>query len=259
MQKAKKSAILNVDKLESAATVAEEVTVTSLEPVASSVDLAEKAPNVPSGNVFVRLWRKFMVFWGKFKAKHPTISQFVVFFVLSNGVTLLQMLLMPVFKAIFGLTSLVDVNFQILQVGKNFNGTPYFVFDYGSGAQPAGGGGLAYFLAVQITMAIAQVINFFAQRNVTFKAKNNVWFAAMWYVIAYIIITIGAAALQGLYKAPIYNLFMNIWKMGSFGGVLADFVTIIINCAISFWVFFPIFKVIFKNKKDKTQPESANN
>lgn len=71
----------------------------------------------------------------------------------------------------------------------------------------------------------------------------------MWYALAYVVITVIAAALQGLYKAPIYNLFMNIWNMGKFGEVLADFVTIIINCAISFWVFFPIFKLIFKNKK----------
>lgn len=98
-------------------------------------------------------------------------------------------------------------------------------------------------------MGIAQVINFFLQRNVTFKSKSNVGKAAFWYVIAYIIITIGAAALQGLYKAPIYNLFMNTWNMGRTGETIADVITMIINSAISFWVFFPIFKVIFKEKK----------
>jgi len=30
---------------------------------------------------------------------------------------------------------------------------------------------------------------------------------------------------------------------------VADVITMLINCAISFWVFFPIFKVIFKQKQ----------
>src|SRR5690606_5619200 len=110
------------------------------------------------------------------------------------------------------------------------------------------GGGLAYFLAVQITLAIAQIINFFAQRSITFKSNSNIWQAAFWYVVAYIIITIGAAAAQGFYKAPIYNLFINTWEMGAVGETTADVITMIINSAISFWVFFPIFKVIFKQK-----------
>lgn len=190
--------------------------------------------------------------WLKYKEKHPGIAQFLVFFILSNGITALQMILMPLLKSAFELTDLVNTNFQILQVGHNFDGSAYFVFNYAAGSiSEGGGGGLAYFLAVQIAMAIAQIINFFAQRNVTFKSKSNIWKAAFWYVIAYLIISIGAAALQGLYKAPIYNLLMNTWGMGSGGEVIADFITMIINCAISFWVFFPIFKIIFKDESEK--------
>ena len=36
--------------------------------------------------------------------------------------------------------------------------------------------------------------------------------------------------------------------MGAGGETFADIVTMIINAAISFWVFFPIFKVIFKQE-----------
>ena len=114
-----------------------------------------------------------------------------------------------------------------------------------------GGGGLAYFLAVEITMLIAQVINFFLQRKVTFKSNSSLAKAAFWYVIAYLIISIGAAALQGLYKDPIYRFFQNV--MGSAGITVADVVTMIINCAISFWVFFPIFKVIFKEEPEESK------
>lgn len=189
--------------------------------------------------------------WNHFKEKHPTVAQFLVFFIVSNGVTVLQMILMPLIKYFFGLTNLVDTNFQILQCG-SVGGSPYYVFDYAAGAiAEGGGGGLAYFLAVEITMAIAQVINFFLQRNVTFKSNSSVAKAAFWYIIAYFIISIGAAALQGFYKDPIYNFCQN--TMGGVGVTVADVVTMIINCAISFWVFFPIFKVIFKQEPEKTE------
>ncbi len=188
--------------------------------------------------------------WKAFTHKHPNIAQFLIFFLVSNGVTMLQMVLMPVFRNIFGMTALVDTNFQIWHVGANLDSTPYYIFDYAAGRFSAGGGGgLAYFLAVETTMGIAQIINFFLQRNVTFKADNSAVKAAMWYVIAYIIITIGAAALQGLYKAPVYNLFMKGFKLGAAGETIADVITMLINSAISFWVFFPIFKIIFKDDK----------
>ncbi|WP_163581019.1 hypothetical protein [Gracilibacillus saliphilus] len=191
-------------------------------------------------------------FWARYKEKHPNIAQFLVFFMLSNGVTVLQLALMPILKSIFAQTSLVSTNFQIMQFGENFDGSPYYVFDYAAGAMSAGGGGgLAYFLAVQITIAIAQILNFFAQRSITFKSNSNIWKAAFWYLVAYVIITIGAAAAQGFYKAPIYDLLMNTWGMGSFGETTADVITMIINSAISFWVFFPIFKIIFKQEPEK--------
>lgn len=189
--------------------------------------------------------------WKSYEEKHPEIARFLIFFMLSNGITVLQMILMPLLKSGFALTNLVDMNFQKIQIGHNLDGSSYYVFNYAAGSiSSGGGGGLAYFLAVQITMAIAQVINFFAQRNITFKSKSNIKKAAFWYVIAYIIISIGAAALQGLYKAPIYNLLMNTCGLGSVGETISDFITMIINCAISFWVFYPIFKIIFKDKSE---------
>lgn len=184
--------------------------------------------------------------WSEYAQRHPGFAQFIVFFMLSNGITLLQLVIMPLVKAVFGMTALIDTDFQALPIGSNVDGSPYFVFDYAAGALPVGGGGLAYFLAVQLTLAIAQVINFFAQRNITFRSNTSPWRAAFWYLLAYIVITFGAAALQGLYKAPIYELLISTMGLGSTGEVVADVVTMIINTAISFWVFFPIFKIIFR-------------
>ncbi|HEY0218036.1 MAG TPA: GtrA family protein [Cellulomonas sp.] len=193
--------------------------------------------------------------WRAFAEKRPGVAQFVVFFVLSNGITVLQLAMMPAIKWLFGMTSLVDTTFQVWPIGSNPDGSAYFVFDYAAGALPAGGGGLAYFLAVQITLLVAQVINFFAQRSITFKSSSSVGKAAAWYAIAYVVITLVAAALQGLYKAPIYDLFIDSWGLGGTGETLADVVTMIINSAISFWVFFPIFRVIFRSEPE---PEPAD-
>lgn len=188
--------------------------------------------------------------WRNFAEDHKNIMEFLKFFIISNEVTVLQMILMPVFKGIFVHTGLMDINFQLWPVGREADGSTYYIFNYAAGALDAGGGGgLAYFLAVQITMAIAQVINFFLQRNVTFKSKGNVYKAAMWYVIAYIIITLSAAALQGWYKEPIYTLFIHTWNMGKKGETIADLITMIINCIISFWVYYPILKIIFREDK----------
>lgn len=168
--------------------------------------------------------------WTRFRDKHPGTAQFLVFFMLSNGITVLQMIIMPVFKSLFAMTDLVNTTFQILPVGHNFDGSVYYIFNYPAGAiADGGGGGLAYFLAVQVTLLIAQVINFFAQRNVTFKSKSSMGKAACWYLVAYVAITLIAAALQGLYKAPVYQFFMETLNMGAAGETTAELITMLIN------------------------------
>ena len=75
--------------------------------------------------------------WRKFCDKYPQISEFLVFFIISNGVTVLQMILMPL-------------------IGQNLDGSRYYVFDYAAGSiSQGGGGGMAYFLAVEITLFAA--------------------------------------------------------------------------------------------------------
>ncbi|MBB2976653.1 putative flippase GtrA [Microbacterium endophyticum] len=184
--------------------------------------------------------------WLEFSRKQETLAQLIVFTLLNIGMTVLQLILMPLIKWLFGMTELVSMGFQAFPVGTD----GYYIFDYAAGSLPDGGGGLAYFLAVQITLAIAQVLNFFAQRNITFKSNSNPWWAALWYALAYVVITFGAAALQGFYKAPIYELLISTRGMGDAGEASADVVTMLINALISAAVFFPIFKIIFRREDD---------
>jgi len=196
--------------------------------------------------------------WAGFQISHPELSKFGMFFLLSNGVTVLQLAMMPASRWVFdSFTDLTDVSFQVLPIGSNIDGSQYYMFDYAAGPLPDGGGGLSYFLAVQLTLLVAQVINFFLQRNITFKSNTSVWVAAAWYAAAYVVITFIAAAAQGFYKAPIYDLFMNIWGWGATGQVVADVITMIINSAISFWVFYPIFKLIFRQVPEQAPVEAG--
>jgi len=194
--------------------------------------------------------------WASFAEKRPSTAQFVVFFVLSNGITVLQLAMMPILRRAFEGTALIDTAFQIWPVGTNPDGSTYYIFDFAAGALPYGGG-LAFFLAVQITLLVAQVINFFAQRTITFKSNTSMAKAAMWYAIAYVVITIIAAAALGLYQTPIYTLLIETWGWGATGETIADVLVMIINSAISFWVFFPIFKVIFKRVPETTGDDAG--
>lgn len=194
--------------------------------------------------------------WSGFEAARPTLAQLVIFMVLNVGMTVLQLVLMPLIKLAFEPSPLIDVNFQAMPIGEPTAAGQYYVFDYAAGALPDGGGGLAYFLAVQITLAIAQIINFFLQRNITFKSNSNPWIAAAWYTVAYVVITFGAAALQGFYKAPVYEFFITTLGMGTAGEATADMITMLINALLSAAVYFPIFKIIFK-REPETAPDAA--
>ena len=100
--------------------------------------------------------------WIRFKEKHPTVAQFLVFFILSNGITVFQLVLMPLLRVLFAGSPLEAIPFQVFPVGSNLDGSRYYIFNYAAGPLAPDGscGGLAYFLAVQITLAIAQIINF---------------------------------------------------------------------------------------------------
>ena len=194
-------------------------------------------------NKFINFFKNI---WNRFKTKHPEIATFIVFFISSNIVTIIQMVLQIILSNILESTNLVNINFQYLPVpgATNFvTGEQYYIFDFKAGEA----GGLAFFLATYITIGIAQVINFFLQRNVTFKSKTNPWIAALWYLLAFVAITLISSALLGLYKKPIVDLF------GSSLEWLANIVVVLINCGISFWVFYPIFKIIFPKDKKETK------
>ena len=201
---------------------------------------------------------------------HPQMAQFIKYFMVGNLATIVQFVLVPILQPILGATDLVnvdlhlfgpigaaDVTTTVTVAGAQITGfNPYYVFNYTAGpvntlatktmngitGEYLAHGGAAYFLATFIPLILSQIVSFFMQRKVTFKSDGNVWRQAIWYFLAFCVITVGANALYGIYQPWLYSVLGE-----TIGGLIAAF----LQCCIAFWVFFPIMKIIFPEKKEQ--------
>lgn len=97
-------------------------------------------------------------------------------------------------------------------------------------------------ISYEVGSFVAQCINFPLQRNITFKSHGNVAYQAMWYFIAWIVISLVCNGFNNLwmpiaqqYVAPaIYN-------------ILVTFIT----GGVSMIIFFFVFKIIFPEGEAK--------
>ncbi len=99
--------------------------------------------------------------------------------------------------------------------------------------------GLGNFIAFEIAVFTAQVINFPLQRNITYRSKGNPYYQAMWYFIGWVLISIATNALWG-----IINPLMMMW---GWNDVVMGLIKTVITGGLSMLVFFFIFMIIFPN------------
>jgi len=189
--------------------------------------------------------QKIKELWANFSERHPKLSkwlyQIFFFIIFSEGVTIFQYLIFAFLPNLIGIelagTKWSWPAIPVTLFGKSFtwNALGYDVL-YNEAGEVVIGGGLGYFIAMLIGSFLAQCINFPLQRNITFKSKGNIYWQAMWYFIAWLIIT------------PIVNSINCVWV-----GVMKDFVpgwlynigSTFIMGGISMIVFFFVFKIIF--------------
>lgn len=188
---------------------------------------------------------KWMKGWSRFEAGHPKLAKWIYqifyFFVFSMGVTVFQYLVFTFLPHILG-EGLAGKEFMWPQVPMNILGVEftwsllgYNVLRDASGAVMIGGG-LGYFISYEVGSFLAQCINFPLQRNITFKSKGNPAWQALWYFIAWIVISL------------ICNGFNNLWMP-----VAAEYVApavynllvTFITGGVSMVIFFFVFKIIF--------------
>lgn len=183
--------------------------------------------------------------WGDFAEKHPKLSKWVYqifyFFVFSMGVTIFQYLVFTFMPHLLG-KGLAGTEFMWPQVDMEVFGVKftwsllgYEVLRDASG-QVLIGGGLGYFISYEVGSFLAQCINFPLQRNITFKSKGNPAYQAMWYFIAWVVISL------------ICNGFNNLWMpiaQQYVAPAIYNLLVTFITGGVSMIIFFFVFKIIF--------------
>lgn len=102
------------------------------------------------------------------------------------------------------------------------------------------GGGLGYFISYEVGSFVAQCINFPLQRNITFKSHGNPVYQALWYLMAWVVISL------------ICNGFNNLWMPIAAAFVppaVYNILVTVITGGVSMMIFFFVFKIIFPEQE----------
>lgn len=191
-------------------------------------------------------WKKM---WKDFKEKYPRLSKWVYqifyFFVFSMGVTIFQYLVFTFMPHMLG-ENLAGTEFMWPQIPMNIMGVTFTwsLLGYNVLTDATGtvliGGGLGYFISYEVGSFLAQCINFPLQRNITFKSKGNPFYQALWYFIAWIVISLICNAFNNLWM-PIAAVYIS----PAIYNLLVTFIT----GGVSMVIFFFVFKIIFPEEK----------
>ncbi len=202
---------------------------------------------------FQKIWRAWLGVWYNFSEKHPKLSkllyQIVFFIVFSEGVTIWQFLVMTFLPHAFAGLASVEFVWPAVNLGDltyTLDGVtkPLQFAIFNEPAQLLADGtynvnaGLGNFIAFEIAVFTAQIINFPLQRNITFKSKGNPYWQAMWYFIGWVLVSVFTNATWGII-APFVR---DLWAWPAAGWNLLKTV---ITGGLSMLVFFFIFLIIF--------------
>ena len=101
------------------------------------------------------------------------------------------------------------------------------------------GGGLGYFISYETGSFLAQCINFPLQRNITFKSKGNLVFQAIWYLIAWVVISL------------VCNGFNNLWMPVAAVYVSPKVYNILVSVITGGypWLYFSLYSRLFSGRR----------
>lgn len=189
--------------------------------------------------------------WKGFERKYPKLSKWVYqiafFFVFSMLVTVFQYLVFTFMPGLLG-EGLAGTRFMWPEVPLKLFGVEFtwsllgYNVLYDSAGAVMIGGGLGYFISYEAGSFLAQCINFPLQRNITFKSHGNPWYQAMWYFIAWVVISL------------ICNGFNNLWMPVASAYVppaVYNLLVTFITGGVSMIIFFFVFKIIFPEGEAK--------
>ncbi len=196
---------------------------------------------------FQKIYRNFRFWWNGYSAKHPKeapfIKKFFFFAVFSNLVSIAQYLLMiflPDAFSFLGNASWAWPNIPISNAG----GTPYVILGDAKG--------LGYFVAFEIAVLAAQILNFPLQRNLTFKSHGNVYIQALAYFIGWALVSFATSALWGIIN--VYLIYYNIQFF--IGDLLKNLLTGLVSTIVFFFIFlwiFPDYEKVYKRQQARLE------
>lgn len=157
----------------------------------------------------------------QFKSKYPDVYEFIMFNLLSNVATI--------------------TNFLFLWLGtgflfKAFSGTSFqwFIFNY-----KVSDGGLGGFLSFLLAYIMAQIVNFYVQKNFVFDATVDLKKSLPWYVL-----TVTVAGIISIWLPPYVISLVSPYVKG-FAPTLANIVNIVVQVVIN----YPMMKFVIMKKE----------
>lgn len=179
--------------------------------------------------------------WNNYAEKHPKLSEWIreggLFVIVSNLITVFKYVLLTFLPAAFAYLGSRDFGFPGIEV--TLFGIPFKWYIIGYGAEQ---GGVAYFTAYMIAMAIGEFINFFIQRSWVFRSKGNIAKQGMWYLLAFCVVTCIVNSINCVWAA-VAGHFVAPW--------LYNIGTTVLNGGVSMIVFFIVNKIVFSEGKEK--------
>jgi putative flippase GtrA len=190
------------------------------------------------------LWNRI---WGPFAEVHPSAAKWIreggLFVIVCNLITVFKYLLLQFLPAAFVSLPVVDFGWPGIPVtlfGETFQ---WNIIGY-----DAAHGGLPYFCAYMIAMFVGEAINFPLQRNIVFRSHGNWAYQALWYLLAFCVVTCIVNSINCVWVA-VAGLFVPdfIYNIG----------TTVLNGGVSMVIFFVVNKIIFPEGEAKKQTKEA--
>lgn len=173
--------------------------------------------------------------WRSFADRHPAASQWIreggLFVIVCNLITVFKYLILQFLPQM--LTMLPETDFGWPGIDMTLLGE---TFKWNILGYDAAHGGLRYFVAYMIAMAIGEAVNFPIQRNFVFRSKGRVSIQIMWYVIAFCVVTVIVNSVNCVWVA-IAAKFVPDW--------VYNIGTTVLNGGVSMVIFFVVNKIIF--------------
>ena len=156
-----------------------------------------------------------------------TIWQFVKFIVVSLLAMIVQFVLLNTLQLIPAIKDLYTEPFS------------WWVFVY-----PVAVGGLGYFIVSNVANVMAQIVAFFVNKEKTFNSGANVAVA----LPIYIAFTIGLILFSAWLNPTLKDLFLGFEWCNE---TAAKNIATMICSAVQFFLYFPVDKILFHEKKEK--------